>query len=467
MITNERQLQIARRDIERFQAAIDGDMAEGGIDPAILEAQRDAALSQLRELQADVNAYRLLRSGDVRRFDIAGLSDLPRALISCRIASGMTQRELAERLSLKEQQIQRYEMQDYQGASFSRIADVADAVGVELPGELRLAGPATAEAVLKRAALVGIDADFVRRRVAPAGGARAVAERIGYVFDWRPADLFSSVPLSLSAAGGASARFKMPRRRDERAVAAYAAYAHRLARICASAMPVLPPEPIPDTAAAMIEIIARRGSVDFETALETAWDLGVIVLPLADGGQFHGAHWRIEGTNVIVLKQGERSTARWLVDLLHEVFHAARHPELPTNATVEEEETSEGRRTDPEERQATWFASLVATGGRAEELFQRVVDETGGVVPRFKSAVARVATETSTDVGVLANYVAHRLSLQGFDGWWGAAANLQDRSVDPLAVARDAFFRRFDFSDLDEIGLELLQLALHDEVQDG
>lgn len=467
MITNERQLQIARRDVERFQAAIDGEMSEAGVDPVILQAQRDAAQAQVRELQEDVDAYQRLRSGQVRRFHIGGLSDLPRALISCRIASGMTQRELAQRLALKEQQIQRYEMQDYQGASFSRIADVADAVGIELPGELRLAGADTAEAVLKRAAMAGIDADFVRRRVAPSGTARAVAERIGYVFDWQPADIFSTMPLELPTTGGASARFKMPRRRNERAAAAYAAYAHRLARVCAAAMPVLPSEPIPDTAATMRAIIARRGAIDFPTVLETAWDLGVIVIPLADGGQFHGAHWRIAGTNVVVLKQGERLAARWLIDLLHELFHAAREPHLPSNATVEEEETSEQRRTDPEEQQATWYASLVATDGRAEELFQRVIDETGGVVPRFKSAVGRVATLTGVEVGVLANYVAHRLSLQGFDGWWGTAANLQDRSVDPLATARDAFFRRFDFSKLDEIGLELLQLALHDEVQDG
>lgn len=467
MITNERQLQITRRDIDRFKAAVDGDMVESGVDPAILRAQQDAAAAQIRELQGQVDDYVRLRSGRVREFRIGALSDLPRALISCRIASGMTQRELADRLSLKEQQIQRYEIQNYQGASFSRIADVADAVGIELPGELRLAGIDTPEAVLKRAALVGIDPAFVRRRIAPTGGARAVAERIGYVYDWQAHDLFSTMPLELPVAAGTSARFKMPRRRNERTVAAYTAYAYRLAQICATAMPELPSEPIPDSAASMVEIIARRGLVDFATALETAWDLGVIVLPLSDGGQFHGAHWRIEGTNVIILKQGERSAAKWLVDLLHELFHAARHPERRNNGVVEEEETSDYRRTEPEEQHATWFASLVATKGLAEELFQRVVKETGGVVPRLKSAVTRIATATGTDVGVLANYVAQRLTVEGYNGWWGTAANLQDRSLDPLQVARDMFFRRFDFTNLDETGLELLQLALHDEVHDG
>lgn len=466
MITNERQLQIARRDIERFQAALTGDMAEVGIDPVILQAQRDAAEAQLRELRSDVDKYVRLRSGDVRTFRIGDLSELPRALISCRIASGMTQKDLADRLSLKEQQIQRYEMQDYQGASFARIADVADAVGIEVPGELRLAGVDSPEALLKRVAVTGVDPSFVRRRIAPSGGVRAVAERLGYVFEWAPSDLMSKVPLTLPAAGGATARFKMPRRRNDRTVAAYTAYAHRLAQICAEAMPTLPREPIPDSAAPMIEIIRRRGNVDFPNALETAWDLGIIVLPLGDGGQFHGAHWRIGGTNVVVLKQGERSAAKWLIDLMHEVFHAARFPEELDNAVIEEAETSDYRRDDPEEKHATWYASLVATQGRAEDLFKQVAADTGGDIRRFKSAVARVATSTGIDVGVIANYVAHRLWQQDVQ-WWGAAANLQDRLIDPLDLARDVFFRRFDFTKLDETGLELLQLALHDEVHHG
>ena len=466
MITNERQLQIARRDIERFEEALHGDIAEAGIHPTILKAQREAVEAQLDELRADVERYLELRSGKVRQFRIESLAELPRVLINCRIASGMTQRELADRLSLKEQQIQRYETQNYAGASFARIADVADAVGVELPRDLKIADADTPEAILKRAAVAGVDSALVRSRIAPTGGARSVAERIGYVFDWDPSDLFSTTPLELPAIAGATARFKMPRNRNERSVAAYTAYVHRLAQICASAMPLRPPELIPDSAQPMIDIIERRGEVDFSNTLETAWDLGIIVLPLSDRGQFHGAHWRIEGTNVVVLKQGEQSAAKWLTDLLHEIFHAARFPEQPNNSVIEEAETSDHRREDPEERQATWYAALVATHGRAEDLFKKIHKEAAGDLRRFKSAVARVASSTGVNVGVLANYVAYRLSLQDVN-WWGTAANLQDRSIDPLAIARNTFFRRFDFSNLDETGLQLLQLALNDEVYHG
>jgi hypothetical protein len=231
-------------------------------------------------------------------------------------------------------------------------------------------------------------------------------------------------------------------------------------------MPVHPPRPIPIDARPMIDLIQRRGAVNFPNAIETAWDLGVIVLPLADSGQFHGACWRIAGTNVVVLKQGDRSAARWLIDLRHEMFHAGRFPEPPDFEVIEEPETSDTRRNDREEQQATWFASLVATDGRAEELFKSATDQTHGDLRHLKAAVARAATTANVDAGVLANYAAFRLSMQG-ENWWGAATNLQDRSLDPLEVAREAFFRRFEFSDLDETGHELLTLALHDEVEDG
>jgi transcriptional regulator with XRE-family HTH domain len=466
MITNERQLQIAKGEIERFEAALEDQLFDAAIDPAILSAQREALTAQLEELRRDVTAYVNLKEGRVRTFEMITLSDLPKVLISARIASGMTQKELAERLSLKEQQIQRYETQNYEGASFARVADVADAIGLDVPNFIRLPDASSTEAVLKRAALSGIDANFIRRRIAPDADARSIVDRLGYVFDWSPDSLFMATPPELSIAGGATARFKMPKGRNARAVAAYTAYAYRLATICARTSIPNSDVLIPIEAKPMRTLIGRRGRIDFQNSLETAWDLGIIVLPLADSGQFHGACWRINGVNVVVLKQGDRSAARWLIDLLHEVFHAGRFPEQSNFTVLEEPETSEIRRDDPEEQQATWFASLVALDGRAEDLFKVAVETINGNLSELKQSIARTATREGVDAGVLANYAAYRLAMQN-ENWWGTAANLQDRSIDPLEITRETFFRRFDFSKLDGVELELLTLALHDEVQDG
>ncbi len=50
------------------------------------------------------------------------------ALIKARIVRNLTQKELAETLSLAEQQIQRYEATQYRGVSAERLQQVADAL---------------------------------------------------------------------------------------------------------------------------------------------------------------------------------------------------------------------------------------------------------------------------------------------------------------------------------------------------
>jgi HTH-type transcriptional regulator/antitoxin HigA len=55
-------------------------------------------------------------------------------------AAGLSQEELAAKLGLKPQQIQRYEATDYQGASLERVNAVVRALGLKLRRgtELRL-----------------------------------------------------------------------------------------------------------------------------------------------------------------------------------------------------------------------------------------------------------------------------------------------------------------------------------------
>ena len=58
------------------------------------------------------------------------VADLPSILIKARIAQGLSQKELADRIGLKEQQIQRYEATDYASANLARIKEVVNAFGV-------------------------------------------------------------------------------------------------------------------------------------------------------------------------------------------------------------------------------------------------------------------------------------------------------------------------------------------------
>ena len=54
------------------------------------------------------------------------------ALIRARIAMGMTQKELADLMGVKEQQVQRDEANQYNSAGFRRIAEVADALKIQI-----------------------------------------------------------------------------------------------------------------------------------------------------------------------------------------------------------------------------------------------------------------------------------------------------------------------------------------------
>jgi ribosome-binding protein aMBF1 (putative translation factor) len=143
MIKNERQYRITKAQAEKFAAALHEmtTTEKRAHHPLLRQAQIDALHSQLEELQRDVADYEALQSGKQKVVALDSWEALPRTLIQARIAAGLTQEELAAKLGLKPQQIQRYEATDYQSASLERITEILRVLGVKLrqPAELRLA----------------------------------------------------------------------------------------------------------------------------------------------------------------------------------------------------------------------------------------------------------------------------------------------------------------------------------------
>lgn len=138
MIRNEREYRITKAQTERFRQTLAELCAEKGseVHPRLRQAQADALRSQLADLQTELRQYETLRSGGRRVIRAQGLDELPRALIQARLALGLSQRDLAGRLGLKEQQIQRYEATEYASASLRRINEVVHALGVDLAAEM-------------------------------------------------------------------------------------------------------------------------------------------------------------------------------------------------------------------------------------------------------------------------------------------------------------------------------------------
>src|SRR5437016_1126409 len=128
MITNERQYRITKAEAERFRLALAemNTTARGkDVHPRLVEAEREAMESQLGDLLVEIEEYEKLKAGHVSVIVVDSFDGLATGLIKARIAAGLSQKALAERLDLKEQQIQRYEAEGYASASYQRLQEVA------------------------------------------------------------------------------------------------------------------------------------------------------------------------------------------------------------------------------------------------------------------------------------------------------------------------------------------------------
>ena len=144
MITNERQYRITRKKAAGFARAIeefDARLQESTtVDPRLLRAELEAMESQLADLREELEEYEQLKSADLSVILVATFDELADGLIKARIAAGLSQRALAQRLEIKEQQIQRYEAERYASASYRRLCEVERALGVRIENEILLPG---------------------------------------------------------------------------------------------------------------------------------------------------------------------------------------------------------------------------------------------------------------------------------------------------------------------------------------
>jgi transcriptional regulator with XRE-family HTH domain/cytidylate kinase len=477
MIRNERQYKITKTEVAKLQSALkaaEGATAPRSIDPLFVQAEIDGLRSQLEEMLEDLESYERLRSGAEEIPAVRSVQDIPLALIQSRIRAGLTQEDLAERVKLKPQQIQRYEATDYASANLSRVAEIAEALDISLADSNVPVPNFRLAEMMRRLKLAGLSPPFVSNRLLPkryfSHSTRGVedftleaAQAIERIYGWHPGVLLGKGKLDVSGIASSQARFKVPSRVNGLQLGAYVVYAHFLALLL---LQTTKPNTAPlssDPLEVRRVLLDTYGAVTFEAVLHFVWNCGIPVLTLNDRGTFHGACWRHGGRNVIVLKQQTRSAARWVFDLLHEYFHAAHNPHLEDHPVIEEAENSETRRKSAEEIAASTFAGNVMLDNRAQELAERCVQIARGSVERLKSAVAKVARQEAIDLSALAQYMAFRLSAQGVN-WWGAAMNLQAPLTGSASLPRELLLRHVDLTRLNPVDRGLLLRALEPQI---
>ena len=139
MIKNERQLKITKKRIREFESTLKNLTSEYKSSGEIrLKMQMDALKGDISKFKREVREFDRLKSGSVKVISANSFHELPNVLIKARIARSLTQKELALKLGMKEQQIQRYETNNFASASFSVIEKIVDALNITIEEKARL-----------------------------------------------------------------------------------------------------------------------------------------------------------------------------------------------------------------------------------------------------------------------------------------------------------------------------------------
>lgn len=107
-----------------------------GLPPQVIAGVRKSLVTERRELTELLEAYDKAKAGDFALMKDRAASDIGALLVVARITKGWSQKDLARRLGLQEQQIQRYEAERYRGISLGGLIRVAGALRIVLSADL-------------------------------------------------------------------------------------------------------------------------------------------------------------------------------------------------------------------------------------------------------------------------------------------------------------------------------------------
>ena len=129
MIRSDAQRERTVAQIEGFRRALAKATAEKPSKRA--EAIRGSYEEMIRQLEEELHEYDQLKSGNLKVPKIDRLDEIAPFIAKLRIAKGVSQTELAQRLGISKQVISRYEESDYQTVGIARLQEILDAIGVK------------------------------------------------------------------------------------------------------------------------------------------------------------------------------------------------------------------------------------------------------------------------------------------------------------------------------------------------
>jgi len=140
MIRNDKEYRHSKEKLSELQAELQGLLSfrRSAERDEAASAVIDALRMQIEDLEREISEYEDLKEGRLLSFGADDLDSLGELLTKARIARGLTQAELGEILAMTQQQVQRYERAGWQKISLWRLAEAADALGLDLNIRARL-----------------------------------------------------------------------------------------------------------------------------------------------------------------------------------------------------------------------------------------------------------------------------------------------------------------------------------------
>jgi HTH-type transcriptional regulator/antitoxin HipB len=132
MIKNEKQYIVTKKKLSGIYEGID--RIEALKKP--ISATKKLILVSLKvmkeQMENEIHAFDLLKTSDSPLLNERSIDNLPELLIEFKIHSGMTQKEFSQKVGMKEQQIQRYEAENFNSISFKNLLKILHAIGLDI-----------------------------------------------------------------------------------------------------------------------------------------------------------------------------------------------------------------------------------------------------------------------------------------------------------------------------------------------
>ena len=132
MIKNAKQYKITRKKLLVVEEEIA--RLKGGREhlPAKDELLLVSMALMRDQMEKEIAMYDLVKTMNSEILGERSIDDLPTLLIEYKIQSGMTQKEFSQKVGMKEQQLQRYEAENFNSISFKNLLKIIHAIGLEV-----------------------------------------------------------------------------------------------------------------------------------------------------------------------------------------------------------------------------------------------------------------------------------------------------------------------------------------------